>query len=92
MTEKRLMPFGGRATVMPSPVDEDQHASGLIVPTNYAGVRRGVVLDIDDDGRLLPIESGAVVYYREGCEVKVGDVAVVELRDIVAYEGTPRPW
>lgn len=91
---KKLRPFYGRVAVMDSPVDEEQRGSGLIVPVKGEGFQRGVVLEYDslgednayttaviDAGVLVP---GTVIFYRSG--VRIGDVTVVELSEILAYE------
>lgn len=93
LTMKQLRPFWGRVTVMESPVDEEQRQSGLVVPIAFDGddgMKRGVVLDVHAKGPGLLedaaeiLTSGTVVYYRGG--VRIGDVVVVELGDVVAYE------
>lgn len=87
---KNVKPFYARATVAASPVDEAEHESGLIVPIQYSGAdefKRGVLLDVHNEPPHLGaelLERGMVVYYRKG--VSIGDVIVVELRDILAYE------
>jgi hypothetical protein len=92
----RIRPFWGRATLIESPVDEDQLESGLIVPHHHDDdddVRRGVIIDIDyswDESNpqarcaIEQIRTGYVVYFRNG--VRVRDVIVVEIADILAYE------
>lgn len=95
---RKVKPFWGRATVMASPVDEEQLQSGLILPVKLDethGVKRGVLVDVDrhwDDatpGRLVSdqIRTGMAVYYRNG--IQIGDVIVVEMGDIIAYEEEP---
>lgn len=95
LTMKNVLPFWGRATLMESAVDEAQRASGLIVPLGKdagSDVKRGVLLDIDthwDEGtgnRLVQdqLHKGMAVYYRGG--VRIGDVIVVEMSEILAYE------
>lgn len=87
-----VQPFWGRVAVAPSPVDEEQNASGLIVPHRYDGddgVKRGVVVAVDAL-RVEQTESvedllpGTVVWYRNG--VKVRDVDIVDRCDVLAYE------
>lgn len=91
-TIAKILPFWGRVSVIPSPVDEAQLDSGLVVPMTYDGdddIRRGVVQAIDlasneqmESPELLV--PGTVVYYRNG--VRILDVIVVERNDIIAYE------
>lgn len=86
---KNVRPFYGRATVQESQVEEEQLASGLVVPFKSDGspFKRGVVLEVSHDPPHLgadSLEAGMVVYYRHG--VKIGDVTVVELSDVLAYE------
>jgi hypothetical protein len=87
-----LRPFWGRVTVLPSPVDEIQRDSGVIVPITGAwddeGTRpfeRGIVLHVAACG--VPAEAalpeGSVVYYESGD--RIGDVVVVKFQDIVAF-------
>lgn len=96
LTMKNVLPFWGRATLMDSPVDEATRESGLIVPlTAEAGtdVKRGVLLALDEhwdnrnEGYRIcdQIHVGMVVYYKGG--IKIGDVIVVEMNQIIAYEG-----
>lgn len=93
ITMKQLRPFWGRLTVMESPVDEEQRTSGLVVPIAFdgdAGIKRGVVLYLDDtyrdDGHKLEerIPAGTPVYYKGG--TKIGDVVILEPEEILAYE------
>ena len=96
-TMHRLRPHWGHVTVLESPVDEEQRASGLIVPLNHQrhgeALQRGIVLHCseydqwgrpheEDDGHGL-LEQGTVVYFREGH--RVGDVIVVNRSDVLAY-------
>lgn len=80
----------GRATVIPSPVEEIAHPGGLIVPLRYDGdsaVERGVLVHATADDRFgteQHLPSGTVVYYRGG--VAIAGVVVVELQDVIAYE------
>lgn len=92
----RVRPFGGRATVLPSPVDEEQLASGLVVPAKFegdAGVDRGVIVDVDGpEGPMLgyvseaALEPGTVVYYKRRAGWRIGDLLVLNLDDVLAYE------
>jgi hypothetical protein len=84
--KSQLRPFWGRIIVAPSPVDEAQHKSGLIVPTHYEGdddVKRGIVLaaDLDDLDDELP--PGTVVYYVGG--IRVLDLIVLDRQEVLAY-------
>jgi hypothetical protein len=89
---REIRPFWGRVTVIESPLDEAQRESGLILPITGIELKRGIVLSIDhvwDEhlpgypvGETLP--EGTPVYYRAG--IKIGDVVVVDLNDVLAYE------
>jgi co-chaperonin GroES (HSP10) len=91
--QKGLKPFWGRVMVLPSPVDEAQLPSGLIVPINGKGdAERGVVVAADeaydeaypgyDISKILPV--GTIVYYEHG--VQIGEYIFIEGRDIYAFE------
>lgn len=89
LTMKSLRPFWsllpGRVTVIASSATEEQRESGLVVPITHDGddgAKRGVVLDVTEEG--TPIEAGSVIFYRRG--IKIGDVVVVDLVDVLAYE------
>jgi co-chaperonin GroES (HSP10) len=91
---KTIRPFWGRVSVLPSPVEETERPSGVIVPMKFDGaddVKRGVVLAVDDDwveperkraAELLP--PGTVVYYKGG--TRIHDVVVLGMAEIVAFE------
>lgn len=77
----KMRPFFGRVMVMPSPVDEAQRESGLVIPMAYEGddgIKRGVVAGIDDAfdeayaeysfHEIIPI--GTVVYYTGGITIQ----------------------
>jgi len=91
---KHVRPFWGRATVIDTPVEEVVRDSGIAVPLTFHGddgVKRGVVDHVDDDwddpDRKRATEllrPGTVVFYRGG--VRVGDVVVLELNEILAFE------
>jgi co-chaperonin GroES (HSP10) len=88
----RLLPFWGRITVLPSPVDEEQRESGLVLPHRFEGdegVRRGVVLHVDqlrheEAESVAQLVPGTVVYYRSGTPIL--DVVVVERKDVLVFE------
>ena len=90
-----LRPFWGRVTVLPSPVDEVQRDSGVIVPIGLhtddglPTFERGIVLHVASCG--IPSEvslpEGSVVYYEAGD--RIGDVVVVKFQDIVAFVEDP---
>jgi co-chaperonin GroES (HSP10) len=96
-TVRGILPFYGRITVAPSPVDEEQRESGLIVPIRHEEIRkdsdRGIVLAVDVAyyeatgewgeyvSKLIP---GTVVHFRRG--VQIGDFVIIDLDDILAYE------
>lgn len=88
---KKLKPYASRATVMPSNVDEEQTAAGVILPLQHddAKVTRAVLVDFDaraGDQGLVVLQPGTVVYYRRGSGFVIGDVTVIEVEDILAYE------
>lgn len=87
---KEIRPFWNRVTVMESPVDEMQAASGIILPFGDDGSRawrRGIVVNAaldnftDTDGQLTP---GTVVYWTGGFQIM--DVWVVDTENVLAYE------
>lgn len=95
MTMTEVRPFWGRASLVESLVDEVERPSGLVVPVQDANgekCKRGVVREVDDAwddaaGRAASVsklQPGTAVYYRNGW--KIGDVVVVDLIDILAYE------
>lgn len=87
---KNVKPFYGRVTVAESTVEEEQRQSGIVIPIRHEGsdtFHRGVLLDVANDpphpgGEEL--RPGMVIYYRIG--TKIGDVIVVNLSEILAYE------
>lgn len=92
---RNVRPFHGRVTVQESELEEETLASGLLVPFNSdaSSLKRGVIVEVsgsvltgayDDFGGADELQPGMVVYYRSG--VKIGDVVVVDVRDIIAYE------
>lgn len=85
---KELRPFFGRVTVSPSEVNEEQTASGLIVPLGGEDrFLRGVLLHVSTEPPGLGadvLEPGMIVFYRRG--TRILDVVVVDLQDIIAYE------
>ena len=90
-TAKKIQPFWGRVALLPSPVDEYQRASGLVVPDKYEGeegIHRGIVIAVDDGDGFLPImhilEVGMVVWHLGGYTVR--DTVIVRGEDIIAYE------
>lgn len=84
---KHLRPFWRRVTVLPSPVDEAHRNSGMIVPiTVENGYKRGVVVDINENWAGYGIQTGTVIYYFDGNGVQVGDLTVVDLEDVIAFE------
>jgi co-chaperonin GroES (HSP10) len=87
VTTAPLLPHWSRAVVAPSPVDEDQTESGLIIPHTHGDGRqdfeRGVVVALEPD-TTSALEVGMVVYYRRGWKIR--DHVVVDLPDILAYE------
>lgn len=96
LTMRELHPFWARATIAETPVEEATRESGLIVPikSEQGRFQRGVLLEIDlvwdenTPGHLIADQLGAgtVVYFQKG--VKIGDVWVVDIQDILAFEGS----
>lgn len=87
---KSLKPFWGWMTLLPSPVDEAQLHSGLIVPTAYEGddgVARAVVVDVHPHYDEWGIHSGDVVYYLRSDGLKIGDLILLKVEEVVAFEG-----
>lgn len=91
--QAQLRPFWGRLMVLPSPVDQAELPSGLIVPINgMQGAERGVVYQSDiaydeaypgyDISTILPV--GTVVYFKGG--VRIGEYVFVTGQEIYAYE------
>jgi co-chaperonin GroES (HSP10) len=91
----KVRPFWGRVLVMDSPVDEEELASGLIVPVQMedSALTRAVVMHHDKHylehveagyptTELIPV--GTVIWYLHG--QRVGDVVIVDADDIYAYE------
>lgn len=84
-----LRPFWGRVTVLPSPVDEVERESGVIVPLGreHSDYDRGIVLHVATCGIMADaldiLQEGMVVYYEHGATI--GDVIVVNISDVVAY-------
>ncbi len=87
LTMKAVRPFWatqGRATVIASDATEEQRSSGLFVPMVYEGddgIKRGVVIDVTEP---VALDRGTVIFYYHG--IKVGDVVVVDLVNVIAYE------
>jgi len=81
-----LKPTEGRCIVVPSPVDEEQMRSGIILPSSeMSDFDRGIVVEVPDTiDSTCGIKKGTVVYYRRS--YKIGDHLVVESHDIYAYE------
>lgn len=87
ITMKQLRPFWRRVTVLPSPVDEAHRSSGMIVPiTVDAGIARGVVVDVAEGWGGHGIGVGTVVYYFQTNAIQIGDLLVVDLEDVMAFE------
>lgn len=95
----KVRPFWGRILVIDSPVDEEQLQSGLIVPIQskeYSALTRAVVIQhdphyIDHEDTLgyphitvLPL--GTVVWYLTDLGKRIGDVVVLDVDDIWAFE------
>lgn len=89
----KLKPFWGRVLVIESQVDQEQRASGIVIPVELGdGVRRGIVTGTDEHwpsnapnyvtGDIIP--PGTVLYFKAGW--KIGDTYVLDCDDILAYE------
>lgn len=75
-------PYGPRIAVMDAPADEPR--SGLIIPAEYARLRKGVVVGVGEDVPLLSV--GCVVWYTDDCVLEVGDLKFVDQRCVIAWE------
>lgn len=81
----------GRAVLQPAAEAEEQTPGGIVVPVlGYDGAdrfSRGILLNHCHAAELGTdlLEAGMVVFY-SGSGVRIGDVVVVSLRDILAYE------
>lgn len=81
----------GRAVLKAANEAEEQTAHGIVVPVlGYEGAdrfERGILLNHCHAAELGTdlLEPGMVVFYN-GPGVRIGDVIVVSLRDILAYE------
>ena len=77
-------------TVLPSPVDETVHNSGIIVPLGFEGdrekIRRGIIIDIGPSPCEAwdSLQGGMVVYYSQS--TRVADVEIVLHEHLYAYE------
>lgn len=96
-TGSKIAPFWGRVAVLPSPVDQTERDSGLIIPLHHDGeggdVLRGVVVELDRTYHEIigqyrdyaqRIDTGTVIYYRD--PLRVLDLDIVHMEDILAYE------
>lgn len=94
---KAIKPFWGRVAVMDTPVDEVVRDSGLSVPIKSDDFnqpfRRCVVASVDSDwsdtdrkNACELIVPGTVVYIKHDAGVRIIDLYVIELGDILAYE------
>lgn len=98
VTMTKVRPFWGRVLVVDSPVDEAETASGLIIPLKMDGseLSRAIVTHHDahyaenpnSNGYPHPdlIPPGTVVFYRTSLGKRIGDVVIVDVDDIWAYE------
>lgn len=87
-------PWVGKCSVIESEVDvyEEETPSGIIVqhePEGWTVLRRGIIIEIAEGSTLMApgidaLNPQDVIYYRSGH--KIGEVIIVELGDIVAYE------
>jgi co-chaperonin GroES (HSP10) len=84
---KGVRPFWalhGRASVLPSDATEQEHG-GIVIPTAFEGsLNRGVVIHLCGDTSGI-LDQGDVIFYR-GDGIKVGDVILVDLSAVYAYE------
>lgn len=88
-----IHPWVGMCSVIESPVDptEEERPSGLLIqhePEGYTVLRRGTIIEVALDSLPLSMEdvlsAGDVIYYGGGH--KIGEVYIVRLGDIIAYE------
>jgi len=104
-TAKMIRPFWGRVALLPSPVDEYERASGLVVPDHYdgshesghVGIYRGIVIAIDPNTEAIPgfpsaewLPVGTVCWYTSG-GYTVRDTVIIAPEDIIAIEVDPDP-
>lgn len=97
-----IIPYGPRLAIVDPPADEQQTHSGLIVPASLDLERlsvgivvNGVKPDDDPGGSWslfgmavtsgVTIETGSLVYYT-GIPFRVGDVKIINMTDVVAFE------
>lgn len=82
-----IKPVGSRILVADPPAD-NQRDSGLIVPDHYDRVKVGIVMDFNEIaiGLELNLSKGDVIYYSEGCEVRIKDMVLVDAHHVVATE------
>lgn len=92
MPDQALQPFGPRVLVIDPPQEEQKSGSGLIVPSGYATIHRGIVVHgptgvvqavLED-----PPTSGDVVYYHPQKAIVIEDKKLVAMEDILAIERT----
>jgi hypothetical protein len=99
LESERVAPFWGRVAVLPSPVDQTQRRSGLVVPIGAVeedgeAVQRGVVSAVDEGASAVEawaeyvavLHPGVVVYYQRKHGRRVLDLDLLDLSDILAYE------
>lgn len=89
-----MHPWIGMCSVIESPVDttEEQRPSGLLVKheqEGYTALKRGIIVEIAEGAEhiasgISALSEQDVIYYHNG--YKIGDVQIVRLGDIIAYE------
>lgn len=87
-------PWVGKCSVFESPVDttEEERDSGLIVKHEQQGwseLKRGIIVEISEGSQFLApgidaLSAQDVIYYQHG--FKIGEMIIVSLGDIIAYE------
>lgn len=94
---RRVRPFWGRVSVMPSPVDEEELPSGLVLPLRHEGGKelvRGVVERVDENwshpdmqAAADQLKPGTVVYYQESDELpRIRGLVILKVSDVFAVE------
>lgn len=80
-----LIPAGARLAIVDPPADPP---TGLILPPGVEDLERGVVLEVGAEPG--PFAKGDVVFFPTGRFTKVGDVKIVAVDHVLAYEDDGR--
>lgn len=82
-SDRTVVPHADRITVAEVPVESV--VAGLYIPESAMDqYERGVVKEIGD--KVTGLEAGMLVYYRRGQYDEIGDVRVVHVSQVLAYE------